>query len=82
MSKKDIRSLSLEQIKRFFLENGFKEYRGAQVYSWLSEKSAINFQQMTNLPKLIRSILEESFIVNHIKLIFIIIFKLFLFIIN
>ena len=68
MSKKDIRSLSLEQIKRFFLENGFKEYRGDQVYSWLWEKSAINFQQMTNLPKLIRSILEESFIVNHIKL--------------
>ena len=68
MSKKDIRSLSLEQIKWFFLENGFKEYRGDQVYSWLWEKSAINFQQMTNLPKSIRSILEESFIVNHIKL--------------
>ena len=68
MSKKDIRSLSLEQIKRFFLENGFKEYRGDQVYSWLWVKSALNFQQMTNLPKSIRSILEESFIVNHIKL--------------
>ena len=68
MSKKDIRSLSLEQIKRFFLENGFKEYRGDQVYSWLWEKSATNFQQMTNLPKSIRSVLEESFIVNHIKL--------------
>ena len=67
MSKKDIRSLSLEQIKSFFLENGFKEYRGDQVYSWLWEKSATNFQQMTNLPKSIRSILEESFIVNHIR---------------
>ena len=67
MSKKDIRSLSLDQIKKFFLENGFKEYRGDQVYSWLWEKSAINFQQMTNLPKSIRSILEESFIVNHIR---------------
>ena len=68
MSKKDIRSLSLDQIKSFFLENGYKEYRGDQVYSWLWEKSAINFQQMTNLPKSIRSILEDSFIVNHIKL--------------
>ncbi|MFL2638552.1 MAG: 23S rRNA (adenine(2503)-C(2))-methyltransferase RlmN [Flavobacteriaceae bacterium] len=67
MSKKDIRSLSLGQIKKFFLENGFKDYRGDQVYSWLWEKSAINFQQMTNLPKSIRSILEESFIVNHIR---------------
>ena len=67
MSKKDIRSLSLGQIKKFFSENGFKDYRGDQVYSWLWEKSAINFQQMTNLPKSIRSILEESFIVNHIR---------------
>ena len=67
MSKKDIRSLSLDQIKNFFLENSFNEYRGDQVYSWLWEKSAINFQQMTNLPKSIRSILEESFIVNHIR---------------
>ena len=68
MSKKDIRSLSLDQIKKFFLENGFKDYRGDQVYSWLWEKSAINFQQMTNLPKSIRSILEDSFVINHIKL--------------
>ena len=68
MSKKDIRSLSLDQIKNFFLENSFNEYRGDQVYSWLWEKSAINFQQMTNLPKSIRSILEDSFIINHIKL--------------
>ena len=68
MSKKDIRSLSLDQIKIFFLENSFNEYRGDQVYSWLWEKSAINFQQMTNLPKSIRSILEDSFVINHIKL--------------
>ncbi|MEE2616539.1 MAG: 23S rRNA (adenine(2503)-C(2))-methyltransferase RlmN [Bacteroidota bacterium] len=68
MSKKDIRSLSLDQIKKFFLENSFNEYRGDQVYSWLWEKSAINFQQMTNLPKSIRSILEDSFVINHIKL--------------
>ncbi len=68
MSKKDIRSLSLDQIKNFFLENSFNEYRGDQVYSWLWEKSAINFQQMTNLPKSIRSILDDSFVINHIKL--------------
>ena len=68
MSKKDIRSLSLDQIKKFFLENSFNEYRGDQVYSWLWEKSAINFQQMTNLPKSIRSVLEDSFVINHIKL--------------
>ena len=68
MSKKDIRSLSLDQLKIFFLENGLKEYRGDQVYSWLWEKSAINFEQMTNLSKSIRSILEDSFVINHIKL--------------
>ena len=68
MSKKDIRSLSLDQLKIFFLENGLKEYRGDQVYSWLWEKSAINFEQMTNLSKSIRSILEDSFVINHVQI--------------
>ena len=67
MSKIDIRSLSLDQIKTFFIENGFQEYRADQVYSWLWEKSALNFEQMTNLSKSIRSILKENFVINHIK---------------
>ncbi len=67
MSKKDIRSLSIDQIKDFFVENGLKEYRGDQLYSWLWEKSALNFDEMTNLPKSIRSILEENFVINHIE---------------
>jgi len=67
MSKKDIRSLSIDQIKEFFLDNGHQEYRGDQVYSWLWEKSALNFEQMTNLSKSVRSILKENFVINHIK---------------
>ncbi len=67
MSKKDIRSLSLDQLKIFFVKNGLKEYRGDQLYSWLWEKSALNFDQMTNLPKSIRNILEENFVINHIQ---------------
>lgn len=67
MSKTDIRSLSLDQIKNFFLENGHQEYRADQVYSWLWEKSALNFEQMTNLSKSIRAILKENFVINHIK---------------
>ncbi len=67
MSKKDIRSLSLNQIKNFFVENGIKDYRGGQVYSWLWEKSALDFEQMTNLPKSIRTLLEENFVINHIE---------------
>ena len=54
--------------KKFFFRNGFKDYRGDQVYSWLWEKSAINFEQMTNLPKSIRSILEDSFVINHVQI--------------
>tara|TARA_B100001996_G_scaffold328769_1_gene276146 strand:- start:115 stop:1152 length:1038 start_codon:yes stop_codon:yes gene_type:complete len=68
MSKKDIRSLSIDQIKKFFLDNGYQEYRGDQVYSWLWEKSALNFEQMTNLSKSVRSVLKENFVINHIEL--------------
>jgi len=68
MSKKDIRSLSIDQIKKFFSDNGYQEYRGDQVYSWLWEKSALNFEQMTNLSKSVRSVLKENFVINHIEL--------------
>ena len=61
MSKKDIRSLSIDQIKDFFVENGLKEYRGDQLYSWLWEKSALNFDEMTNLSKKFRDSIKEKF---------------------
>ena len=68
MDKKDIRALSLEELKQFFTDRGDKSFRGKQVYEWLWHKVAYNFEQMTNLSKECRTMLEENFVINHVKI--------------
>ena len=67
IEKKDIRSLSKDQLRDFFILNGDKSFRGNQVYEWLWSKGAHSFEDMTNLAKTTRSMLEEHFVINHIK---------------
>jgi len=65
--KKDIRSLTKEQLRDFFVENGDKAFRGNQVFEWLWSKGAHAFEDMTNVSKETRSILEQNFVINHIE---------------
>lgn len=64
--KKDIRALTKEQLRDFFVENGDKSFRGNQVYEWLWHKVAHSFDDMTNISKETRQMLEDNFVINHI----------------
>ena len=65
--KKDIRKLSLEELKTFFTDQGEKSFRAQQVYEWLWKKSAKDFSQMTNLSVQTRELLTGHFTINHIR---------------
>lgn len=65
--KKDIRALSKEQLRDFFVTNGDKAFRGNQIYEWLWSKSAHSFESMTNVSKETRAMLEANFVINHVK---------------
>lgn len=65
--KKDIRALSKEELRDFFVSKGDKAFRGNQVYEWLWNKGAHSFEDMTNISKETRAQLEENFVINHIK---------------
>jgi len=67
IEKKDIRTLSKEQLRDFFIANGDKPFRGNQVYEWLWSKGAHTFEDMTNVSKETRAMLEANFVINHIK---------------
>jgi 23S rRNA (adenine2503-C2)-methyltransferase len=67
IKKKDIRALTKEQLRNFFVERGDKAFRGNQVYEWLWQKSAHTFEAMTNVSKETRQMLEEHFVINHIR---------------
>lgn len=65
--KKDIRALTKEQLRNFFVENGDKAFRGNQVYEWLWHKAVHSFDAMTSLSKATREMLNENFVINHIE---------------
>lgn len=67
IEKKDIRSVTKEQLREFFVANGDKAFRGNQVYEWLWSKNSHNFDEMTNVSKDTRTLLANHFVINHIK---------------
>lgn len=67
IKKKDIRSLTKEQLREFFVKVGDKAFRGNQVYEWLWSKSLHTFEDMTNISLETRQMLEDNFVINHIR---------------
>ena len=60
-TRKNIRSLSNEELKQFFLDHGEKAFRAKQAWEWLWMKSARSFDEMSNLSKETRALLTENF---------------------
>lgn len=61
---RDIRSLSQEEIRSLVSELNQPAFRAKQLIKWLGEKQAGSFDEMTNLPKSLRSQLAERFSFN------------------
>ena len=66
--KPDIRQLERNQITEKLVEFGEPAFRARQIYSWLWEKSARSFDEMTNLSKELREKLKEQFLINGISI--------------
>ena len=66
--KQDIRALSLDELRAFFVQQGEKPFRGNQVYQWLWQKGIHDFKGMTSLSVNIRMLLEAHFSINHIAI--------------
>ncbi|MBO7335529.1 MAG: 23S rRNA (adenine(2503)-C(2))-methyltransferase RlmN, partial [Lachnospiraceae bacterium] len=58
---KDIRSLYLSELKEEMKAIGEPAFRADQIFSWLHEKRAASFDEMTNLSKDLRKKLSENF---------------------
>lgn len=67
IARRDIRKLSLDELKAFFVAHGDKAFRAQQVYEWLWKKSAKDFDQMTNLSLATRELLKDHFVINFIR---------------
>ena len=60
MSRTDIKSMSEEELKELLLSMGEKSFRAAQIFSWIHEKKAETFDDMTNLSRALREKLKEE----------------------
>lgn len=57
--KKDVKSLTLEQLKEELAARGEKAFRAVQMYDWMHGKLARSFDEMTNLSKGFRESCKE-----------------------
>lgn len=66
--KTDIKSLSIEELRKHLSDLGEPAFRAGQVFSWLHQKRAQSFDEMTNLSKALREKLNEQFYIPHIAI--------------
>jgi len=66
-NKRDILSLSLNELKDFLEKNNEKSFRIAQVYEWLWKKHCKSFDEMTNISKTLRDLLDTHFFIQSVK---------------
>ena len=67
MVLKDIKSMSLPELKSDFEALSEPSYRASQVYSWLS-KGVYSFDDMTNLPGTFREILKSKYYITKLNI--------------
>lgn len=68
MAKKNLRSLSEQEIIAFFDAIGQPSYRAKQVDQWLWQKQVKSFSEMTNLPVETRVALNDAFVINQLEI--------------
>ena len=56
----DIKSMTLEELQDYFVDLGEKAFRAKQLYQWMHEKLASDYEEMSNLSKDLREKLQEK----------------------
>ena len=65
----DIRSMNLEEMEALAISLGEKAFRGKQLFQWVHEKQADDFDEMTNLSKALREKLKKNYEIRKVKMI-------------
>ena len=68
MVKKDIKNFTLEELKKAIVEIERLPYRAEQIFSWLYQRGAQDFSEMSNIPKAFRDRLEQSYYISTLGL--------------
>ena len=61
MNEYDIRSMTLEELQAVMEKIGEKPFKAKQIYQWLHEKCAADYEEMTNISRGLRERLAEAY---------------------
>lgn len=67
--KKDIKSLTLEELTSELELLGEKAFRAKQLYQWMHNKQARSYEEMTNISNALKEKLEQNFVYTSLKMI-------------
>lgn len=68
MNKKDIKSMSVEELKKDMVSLGEKPFRASQVFEWIHARRVYDFSQMTNLSLPFREKLDQHYEITRLTL--------------
>ena len=69
MEKKDLRSLTIEEMTELAESMGQKTFRGKQLFEWIHKKQVENLEEISNLPKVFLEPLQENYMVSGVTLV-------------
>lgn len=68
MGKRDIKNLTLEELKKEIVDMQEPSYRARQIFFWLYQRGVPNFDEMSNIPRPLRDKLDENYYISTLGL--------------
>ena len=65
--REDIKSMTLEELTQAMKDMGEPAFRGRQIFTWLHQRGAGSFEEMTNLSKPLREKLENIYYIDVLR---------------
>ena len=65
--REDIKSMTLEELTQALKDMGEPAFRGRQIFTWLHQRGAVSFEEMTNLSKPLREKLEALYYIDVLR---------------
>ncbi len=69
MTKRNLKGLTIDELRSFVEEIGQPSYRANQIFYWIYNRGATDFQRMTDLSKSLRERLNEIGYIENLKVI-------------
>lgn len=58
---------TIDALKAYLVDHGFKAFSGDQIYKWVYEQNIIDPEQMTNIAKPLRTFLKDNFSFDYLN---------------